>query len=263
MSAFATGGLVLSLAVAGVAVQAYQPAMADACSWEGCAAGPRLGDLRQTTRPGEYRPLPLYQTVLWHTREAAREERARVRRAAVEGRRRLQGRIALWAAWNAMGTPYSWGGGDAAGPTFGIEHGADTFGFDCSGLTLYAWAQAGIRLGHYTGTQFRQGDRVPVTRLRPGDLVFFGEPRGVPNHVGLNVGHGVMIHAPQTGDVVRATSFAESPYYSSRYRGAVRPAVRAAAHGRHVRQAVRLATRAQHAIRIAVQGQRAPLAFHG
>jgi cell wall-associated NlpC family hydrolase len=137
--------------------------------------------------------------------------------------RRLPGEIAVAAALGRLGTPYSWGGGAASGPTRGIAHGARTIGFDCSGLTLYAWAKAGVRLGHYTGAQFRQGRRIPVSALRPGDLVFFGGGSDGPGHVGLYVGGGTMVHAPKTGDVVKKTRFLSSDYYMSRYRGAVRP----------------------------------------
>ncbi|MEV6149538.1 NlpC/P60 family protein [Nonomuraea sp. NPDC052129] len=127
------------------------------------------------------------------------------------------------AAIDQLGTPFSWGGGTPSGPTTGVGRGAHTKGFDCSGLTLYAWSKAGIRLGHYTGTQFRQGRRVTLGELRKGDLVFFGGGTGDPTHVGLNLGGGVMIHAPKTGDVVRRTPFLTSTYYRPLYRGAVRP----------------------------------------
>ncbi|MET9336721.1 MULTISPECIES: NlpC/P60 family protein [unclassified Nonomuraea] len=122
-----------------------------------------------------------------------------------------------------MGTPFSWGGGTPSGPSRGIGRGAGTIGFDCSGLTLYAWSRAGVRLGHYTGTQFRQGKRVMLPDLRRGDLVFFGGGTGDPTHVGLYLGDGIMIHAPKTGDVVKKTNFLASAYYRARYRGAVRP----------------------------------------
>jgi cell wall-associated NlpC family hydrolase len=89
---------------------------------------------------------------------------------------------------------------------------------------LYAWSKAGIRLGHYTGTQFRQGRRVPLNSLRKGDLLFFGGGTGDPTHVALYLGNGTMIHAPKTGDVVKKTEFLTSPHYRPLYRGAVRPA---------------------------------------
>ncbi|WP_214325946.1 C40 family peptidase [Nonomuraea sediminis] len=127
------------------------------------------------------------------------------------------------AALEKLGTPFSWGGGATTGATLGIGRGAHTTGFDCSGLTLYAWSKAGVHLAHYTGTQFRQGHRVALNDLHPGDLLFFGGGTGDPTHVGLYLDHGLMIHAPKTGDVVRTTRFIDSPYYRPRYRGATRP----------------------------------------
>ncbi|OUC92165.1 hypothetical protein CA984_31115 [Streptosporangium minutum] len=131
------------------------------------------------------------------------------------------GQTAVAAALRQVGRPYVWGGGSSAGPTGG--------GFDCSGLALHAWSRAGAALTHYTGSQFRQGRRVPFSQLRPGDLVFFGGGTGDPTHVGVYVKNGVMVHAPKTGDIVRTTDFAASTYYRSRYRGAVRPTPRTAA----------------------------------
>ncbi|MEU4330341.1 NlpC/P60 family protein [Nonomuraea dietziae] len=136
---------------------------------------------------------------------------------------RTRGDLAATAAVARLGTPFSWGGGNPAGPSRGIGRGAGTVGFDCSGLTLYAWSRAGVKLGHYTGTQFRQGKRVRLSDLRRGDLVFFGGGTGDPTHVGLYLGNGIMIHAPKTGDVVKKTDFLDSTYYRPRYRGAVRP----------------------------------------
>lgn len=138
-------------------------------------------------------------------------------------RPRTKGEIAVAAALARIGTPFSWGGGSLSGPTRGIGKGARTVGFDCSGLTMYAWARAGVRLGHYTGTQFRQGRRVPLSELRTGDLLFFGGGSGDPTHVGLYHKNGFMVHAPKTGDVVRVAQFLRSPYFRSNYRGAVRP----------------------------------------
>ncbi|MFI6500399.1 NlpC/P60 family protein [Nonomuraea typhae] len=136
---------------------------------------------------------------------------------------RTKGAIAAAAALAKLGTPFSWGGGAPSGPTRGVGRGANTTGFDCSGLTLYAWSRAGVKLTHYTGAQFRQGRRVPLSDLRKGDLVFFGGGTGDPTHVGLYLSNGIMIHAPKTGDVVKKTQFLNSSYYRSVYRGAVRP----------------------------------------
>ena len=136
-----------------------------------------------------------------------------------------RGEIAVRAALRWVGLPYSWGGGDAFGPTLGFCgpsgcQGLTTVGFDCSGLTLYAWAQAGVLLPHYTGSQFNVGKRVTRAEdLRPGDLLFFHDDLG---HMGMYIGNGQMIHAPQTGDVVRIVKLAGSRYEAS-FRGAVRP----------------------------------------
>ena len=127
---------------------------------------------------------------------------------------------AVAAAMRWLGTPYSWGGGNARGPSRGIAQGAGTVGFDCSGLTLYAYAQVGISLGHFTGTQWQSGQRIGrMSDLAVGDLVFFGSDLG---HMGMYIGGGQMINAPQTGDVVKISDIS-SGYYASRFRGGVRP----------------------------------------
>ncbi|MFG2076563.1 C40 family peptidase [Nonomuraea maritima] len=140
------------------------------------------------------------------------------------GTTRTKGEIAVAAALRHLGVAFSWGGGSATGPTLGIGRGATTRGFDCSGLTLHAWSRAGVKLGHYTGTQFRQGRRVPLADRRPGDLLFFGGGTGDPTHVGLFVRGNLMVHAPKTGDVVRKADFLEPGYFRSSFRGVVRPA---------------------------------------
>ena len=92
-----------------------------------------------------------------------------------------------------IGKPYQWG---AAGP--------DTF--DCSGLTLMAWARAGVNLSHYTGYQWAETRRVLLSDLQPGDLVFFGDSGPTSHHMGLYVGNDMMIEAPYTGAYVREAS---------------------------------------------------------
>ncbi len=130
------------------------------------------------------------------------------------------GARAVAAALRWIGTPYSWGGGNANGPARGIAHGANTVGFDCSGLTLYAYAQVGIQLGHFTGWQWNAGQRIGrMSDLAVGDLVFFGSDLG---HMGMYIGNGQMVHAPQTGDVVKISSITSGHYVSS-FRGGVRP----------------------------------------
>jgi cell wall-associated NlpC family hydrolase len=117
---------------------------------------------------------------------------------------------AVAIAYRFLGVPYVWGGASPAG-------------FDCSGLTMYVYAQLGIKLGHYTGFQYYEGRQVPRDQLQLGDLVFFhANSSGVPGHEGLYIGNGSFIHAPHTGDVVRISSLFETRYALS-YVGAVRP----------------------------------------
>jgi len=94
---------------------------------------------------------------------------------------------ALQAALSKRGDPYIWG---AAGPNE----------FDCSGLVLWAYAQEGITLPHYTGDQWNSGVHVARADLEPGDLVFFFPDI---SHVGMYVGNGLMVDAPDSGSVVR------------------------------------------------------------
>lgn len=103
---------------------------------------------------------------------------------------------ALRYAMTKLGKPYVWG---AAGPN----------AFDCSGLTMWAYKQVGINLPHYTGSQWNAGTRIPRSQLQPGDLVFFHSDL---HHVGMYVGDGKFIHAPQTGDVVKISPLAGRPF---------------------------------------------------
>jgi peptidoglycan DL-endopeptidase CwlO len=88
-----------------------------------------------------------------------------------------------------FGVPYVWGG-------------ASPGGFDCSGLTMYCYAQIGIGLSHGATDQQRASSPVPLTDLRPGDLIFFGNA-SFSHHVAIFVGGTTCIEAPHTGDVVR------------------------------------------------------------
>lgn len=107
----------------------------------------------------------------------------------------------LQAAASQNGMPYSWGGGNAKGPT---EGGANTrstrggpVGFDCSGLVLYAFAQIGIKMPHYNQSQLAMGVKMPINKLSPGDLV------GTAGHVAIYAGNGMMWEAPTFGKQVR------------------------------------------------------------
>lgn len=99
-----------------------------------------------------------------------------------------------------IGTPYVWGGGDASGPTVGVN-GGSTSGFDCSGLVLYAFAGVGISLPHYTGYQYQRGTPVAPSEAQRGDLLFWGP--GGSQHVAIYLGDGMMIEAPQAGQNVQ------------------------------------------------------------
>ena len=103
-------------------------------------------------------------------------------------------------AGSQIGVPYSWGGGTAAGPSRGIDSGAGTTGFDCSGLILYAFAGVGIRLPHYSGSQYEMGRKIPASQMRRGDVIFYGP--GGAQHVTLYLGAGKMLEAPYTGSDV-------------------------------------------------------------
>nr|MDQ3764999.1 NlpC/P60 family protein [Actinomycetota bacterium] len=117
-------------------------------------------------------------------------------------------------AMTQLGVRYSWGGGNAHGPTIGIRDGgvADSFGdyrrvgFDCSGLMIYAFSRAlGYSLPHYSGFQYNSGRKVPLAQKRPGDMLFWAR-NGTIHHVALYIGGEQMIEAPYSGSVVRVTS---------------------------------------------------------
>ena len=92
-----------------------------------------------------------------------------------------------------MGVPYSWGGGKPSGPTTGVDSGADTVGFDCSGLTQYSFAGVGVLIPKYSGDQYNTGRKVPVSQAKRGDLLFWGP--GGSQHVALYLGGGRMLEA--------------------------------------------------------------------
>ncbi len=87
--------------------------------------------------------------------------------------------------------------------------------FDCSGLTMRAWAQAGVSLPHSSSAQYGSGPHIAASDLQPGDLVFYYSPI---SHVGMYIGNGLIVHAANPG-----TGVAVSGLYSMPYVGAVRP----------------------------------------
>ncbi|HET9058577.1 MAG TPA: NlpC/P60 family protein, partial [Acidimicrobiales bacterium] len=91
--------------------------------------------------------------------------------------------VALQAALSRIGDPYVWG---ASGPN----------AFDCSGLVMWAYAQAGVSLPHFSGAQYAMTIHIPMSDLEPGDLVFPADPG---QHVAMYVGNGMIVQAPYTG----------------------------------------------------------------
>ena len=110
--------------------------------------------------------------------------------------------IAVDAALSQVGKPYQWG---AAGPN----------SYDCSGLTMWAWAQAGVSLPHNSGMQYSATPRVAQSDWQPGDLLFYGSPI---HHVAMYIGGGRVVEAPYSGQTVRVASA-----YRSDLVGAGRP----------------------------------------
>jgi cell wall-associated NlpC family hydrolase len=120
-----------------------------------------------------------------------------------------QGDIAADFALSQIGKPYQWG---AVGPST----------YDCSGLAMVAWSQAGVSLLHYTGDQWDEGTHVSLSDLQRGDLIFYATNNADPatiHHVGIYIGGGEMVDAPYTGVDVRIDSI----YQPGDPIGAVRP----------------------------------------
>jgi len=130
---------------------------------------------------------------------------------ARDGRASAAARKAVAVALAQLGSPYVWG---AEGPAT----------FDCSGLTSFAYAAAGITIPRVSRAQFAAyaGLRpIDPLHLVAGDLVFFADNPGNPStihHVGIYIGKGLMVEAPHTGAVVRTSSI-----WRPSYAGAVRP----------------------------------------
>jgi cell wall-associated NlpC family hydrolase len=120
-----------------------------------------------------------------------------------------------------LGLPYAWGGGGTRGPGPGLDPDEGVVGFDCSGLTQYAYAQAGISIPRNSRSQYSDLPKVSAGDLQPGDLVFWASNPANPStihHVAIYLGNGQIVQAPESGDVVKVSSM-----WWAGYAGAVRP----------------------------------------
>ena len=129
--------------------------------------------------------------------------------------------VAIDAAMSKLGTPYAWGGGGTNGAGPGQDPDLGIIGFDCSGLTQYAYARAGISIPRNSRAQYAALPKVDSDDLRAGDLVFWATAPGNPStihHVAIYLGNGTMVEAPESGDVVKVSSMRWRGYA-----GAVRP----------------------------------------
>lgn len=128
---------------------------------------------------------------------------------------------AIDAGMRYIGTPYAWGGGGWWGPGRGQDPDADVVGFDCSGLTQYAYRQAGISIARNSRAQYDGSPKVARGALQPGDLVFWATDPDRPStihHVAIYLGGDRILEAPESGKTVRTTAMRWGGYA-----GAVRP----------------------------------------
>jgi cell wall-associated NlpC family hydrolase len=91
------------------------------------------------------------------------------------------------------GVPYSWGGGKPSGPSLGVDSGADTVGYDCSGFTQFAFAGVGVLIPKFSGDQYNTGRKIPPSQAKRGDLIFYGP--GGTQHVAIYLGNGQVLEA--------------------------------------------------------------------
>ena len=119
------------------------------------------------------------------------------------------GNRVLQVAKQYLGTPYRYGGSSPSG-------------FDCSGFTSFVYRQLGYNINRVANDQLLNGVAISKNELQPGDLVMFKRPGNTQvHHVGIYAGDGMMIHSPQTGDVVKYTSIVTG-YYNDVYYAARR-----------------------------------------
>ncbi|BBY08455.1 peptidoglycan endopeptidase RipB [Mycobacterium noviomagense] len=197
------------LAVIGLLIGLASPAMADDPQWD-----PTLPKVPSAGAPGD--PLAIANASMAATAQATQttldlgrkflgslgiggggggggggNNTSPSRIPRVYGRQAVE--YVIRRAGSQMGVPYSWGGGTLDGPSRGVEDGADTVGFDCSGLTRYAFAGVGVLIPRFSGDQYNAGRHVPPSQAKRGDLIFYGP--GGSQHVTLYLGNGQMLEA--------------------------------------------------------------------
>jgi cell wall-associated NlpC family hydrolase len=193
------------LAVIGLLIGLASPAIADDPQWD-----PTLPKVPSAGAPGD--PLAIANASMAATAQATQttldlgrkflgslgiggggggNNTSPSRIPRVYGRQAVE--YVIRRAGSQMGVPYSWGGGTLDGPSRGVEDGADTVGFDCSGLTRYAFAGVGVLIPRFSGDQYNAGRHVPPSQAKRGDLIFYGP--GGSQHVTLYLGNGQMLEA--------------------------------------------------------------------
>lgn len=154
---------------------------------------------------------------------AAKERQAAMAAAAAAARQIDQGQ-AQQSGPSAGGGGFSGGGRAATAVRYALAQVGDRYvaatsgpnTFDCSGLTMTAWRQAGISLPHYSYSQYSKSRKIPLSQAQPGDLVFyFG---GSVHHVGMYIGNGKMVHAANPDEGVVVTDVL-GPWYNRYFTG--------------------------------------------
>jgi cell wall-associated NlpC family hydrolase len=176
--------ILCAAALATLVYAAGQTTAADAVSAQGARSNAAASSLTHSTAAKPRRP-----------RLSGAQSRAKSRKARAAKRSRprtTMGERAAGLARRYIGVPYAWGGASPG------------HGFDCSGLVMYVYSKLGVSLPHHAASQYRYGRKVSRWALKPGDLVFFS---GL-GHVGLFIGKGRFIDAPQSGSVVRVALLA-------------------------------------------------------